>query len=130
MKVNRLLTNICTDDLVASKHFYTQLFDFKVSFDSDWFIQLVNEGESLELGIIQRENDLMPAAFQQVPQGFYLTFVVEDVEAVHEMAKALKFKIIEPPADTFYGQRRLLLQGPSGALVDVSAPIPNFQFNP
>lgn len=129
MKINRLLTNICADDLVATKHFYLQLFDFKVSFDSDWFIQLVDDESSLELGIVKRENDLIPAAFQQAPQGFYLTFVVEDVEAVYEMAKDHQFKIVEPPTNTFYGQRRLLLQDPSGTLVDVSALIPNFQFN-
>ncbi len=48
---NRLLTNICSDALVASKNFYTKLFDFKVDFDSDWFIHLLSKDKKLDLGI-------------------------------------------------------------------------------
>ena len=52
MEIKRLLTNICSTDLEASKQFYTSLFSFKVGYDSDWFIHLVSEGSELELGII------------------------------------------------------------------------------
>lgn len=122
------MTNICSDNLAESRDFYTKLFDFKVGFDSDWFIQLVSDGNGLELGIIDRTNELVPKDFQNNPQGFYITFVVEDVDATYAIAKEENFKVIKAPEDTFYGQRRLLLEDPDGTLVDVSAPIPNFKF--
>jgi len=38
MKINHLLTNMCSDYLEQSKLFYTALFDFTVNFDSEWFV--------------------------------------------------------------------------------------------
>ncbi len=127
MKINRLLTNICSEKLPESKAFYTGLFDFTVDYDSDWFVHLISADRKLELGIIQRDNDIVPASSRQQPQGIYLTFVVESADDCYAKAKAAGFQVIEPPADTFYGQRRMLLEDPNGVVVDVSSPIPNFE---
>ena len=127
-KIDRLLINICSKKLPESKAFYTKLLDFKVDFESDWFIHLISAEKSLELGIIDRHHEIVPAGFQKNPTGFYVTIVVDNVDEVFETAKNENFEIVESPHDTFYGQRRLLLQDPNGALVDISAPIENFQF--
>jgi len=127
-KINRLMTNICSDKLPESKVFYTKLFDFNVDFDSDWFIHLISKDKQLELGIIDRTNEIVPKDFQNNPKGFYITLVVENADEVFEIAKAEKFEILSEPSDTFYGQRRLLLKDPNGTLVDVSSPIENFEF--
>ncbi|MEL7269280.1 MAG: VOC family protein [Bacteroidota bacterium] len=128
MTINRSMTNICSDNLKKSKTFYTTLFDFDIAFDSDWFVQLVSQENQLELGLVDRKHEIVPEAFQQMPAGFYITFVVEDVSPIFEKAKEFSFSVIQAPHDTFYGQRRLLLKDPDGTLVDVSAPIKNFQF--
>ena len=125
--LNRQMTNICSPNLPASRDFYTQLFDFNVDYDSDWFV-LISKDKNLELGIIDVNSDLVPADFQNTPNGFYITFVVKNVDNVYEIAKSEGYDIISEPTDTFYGQRRLLLKDPNDALVDVSAPIPNFNF--
>jgi len=127
-KINRLLTNICSDDLPASEAFYTQLFDFKAAFSSDWFVNLISEANGLELAIIAREHEIVPSAVRQQPTGFYLTLVVDDVDEFHKKAVARDVEIIQPPADTFYGQRRMLIRDPNGVVVDVSSPIAGFQF--
>ena len=126
--MNRLMTNICSDHLEMSKMFYTTLFNLEVAFDSDWFIQMIAPDTKHELGIIDRRNDIVPKDFQNAPQGFYLTFVVDDVDSVYQIAQSNGYNIVKSPHDTFYGQRRLLLKDPDGSLVDVSAPIPNFEF--
>jgi len=127
MKVlNRIMTNICSDNLAETKNFYTKLFDFNVDYDSDWFVHLISKDKSLELGIIDRTNDLVPKGFQQNPQGFYITFVVESADDVLKIAEVENFEIVSQPKDTFYGQRRLLLKDPNGALVDISSPIKDF----
>lgn len=127
-KINRLMTNICSDNLAESRDFYTKLLDFEVAYDSDWFVQLASKDKGLELGIIDRTNEIVPEDFQQLPQGFYITFVVEDADEVFKIAESENFEIVSPPSDTFYGQRRLLLKDPDGALVDISSPIKNFEF--
>jgi len=122
------MTNICSDNLSESRDFYTKLFDFNVDYDSEWFIHLISKDKKLELGIIDRTNEIVPKSFQNNPQGFYITFVVDDADEIYKIAKSEKFKIISEPKDTFYGQRRLLLKDPNGTLVDISSPIKGFEF--
>ena len=126
--INRLMTNICSDNLAESRDFYTKLFDFNVDFESDWFVHLISKDQKLELGMIDRTNDVVPEDFQNNPQGFYVTFVVDNADTIFEIAKTENFEIIYEPADTFYGQRRLLLKDPNGTLVDISSPIKGFEF--
>ena len=122
------MTNICSDNIAESRDFYTKLFDFKVGYDSDWFVHLISEDKKLELGIIDRTNEIVPVDFQNNPQGFYMTFVVDSADEIFKIAELEKFEIISEPKDTFYGQRRLLLKDPDGTLVDVSSPIKDFKF--
>ena len=129
MAIQRLMINICADSLQETAAFYTELFDFNTAFDSDWYIQLTANNQQFELGIIDRTNDLIPADYQTAPTGFYITLVVTDTDAIHKVATAKEYAVIASPENTSYGQRRLLLKDPSGTMVDVSSPIPDFDFN-
>lgn len=120
-EIKRLITNICSDDLESSKRFYTKLLDFQITFDSDWYVQLVASDKNFELGIISRNSEIIPSDFQKKPQGFYLTFVVDSVDDVFKIAQREEFHIVEKPTDTSYGQKRLLLRDPNGTLVDISS---------
>jgi len=122
-RINRLMTNICSQDLKTSRDFYVSLFDFNIDYDSDWFVHLISNDKSLELGIILQSSELIPNEFQKNPQGFYITFVVENIDDVFQRATSKEYQIISEPHDTFYGQRRMLLKDPNGVLVDVSSPI-------
>ncbi|MEM7537845.1 MAG: VOC family protein [Chloroflexota bacterium] len=119
--ITRILTNICSSDLSASRQFYTTLFNFEIAYDSDWFVQLNLTDSPLELGIIANDHEIVPEAAQGNPSGLYITFVVDDVETVLNIAKANGFDIVQEPKDTFYGQRRMLLNDPDGVVVDVSS---------
>ncbi len=126
--INRIMTNICSDNLAESRDFYIKLFDFNVDYDSDWFVHLISKDKKLELGIIDRTNEIVPNDFQNNPQGFYVTFVVDNTDEIFKIAESENFEIISEPKDTFYGQRRLLLKDPNGTLIDVSSPIKGFEF--
>jgi predicted enzyme related to lactoylglutathione lyase len=125
--INRMMTNLCSDNLAESRDFYTKLFDFNIDYDSDWFVHLISKDRQLELGIISRTSEIVTESIKDNPNGFYLTFVVENADDVFEIAKKEGFEIVSEPSDTFYGQRRLLLKDPNGAVVDVSSPIPDFE---
>lgn len=125
--ISRMMTNICSDKLPESRNYYTKLFDFNVDYDSDWFVHLISKDKQLELGIISRTSEIVPDGIKNIPQGFYVTFVVENADDVYEIANKEGFEIISEPSDTFYGQRRLLLKDPNGVIVDVSSPITNFE---
>lgn len=122
------MTNICSTKLPESRDFYVKLFDFNIDYDSEWFVHLISRDKQLELGIIDKNNEIVPTEFRMNPNGFYITFVVDSADEIFEIAKSENFEILSEPADTFYGQRRLLIKDPNGVLVDVSSPIPNFEF--
>ena len=123
MSVQRILTNICADDLASSRDFYVKLLDMKVNYDSDWYVQLKSaHNDLLELGIILRSHSLVPPAFQKMPTGVYVTFVVPDTDFIYQRALQLKLPIVQEPRNEFYGQRRFLLTDPAGCLVDICSP--------
>ena len=121
MGLKRLLPNVCSSDLPASKAFYMSLFGFEAEFDSDWFVQLKQNGSDLELGIIAESHEIVPGAARGSAAGFYLTFVVDDVDKVFERATASAYTVLQRPEPTFYGQKRLLLRAPEGTICDVSS---------
>jgi len=121
MKINRLLTNVCSNNLAESKSFYTSLFDFNVEFDSDWFVNLKSADQHFEIGIIAKNHDIVPSDAKGIAAGVYLTFVVEDTDALHMKAQELQYEIVQEPEMTFYGQKRMLLKAPEGTICDVSS---------
>lgn len=122
MEIKRLLTNVCSQSLADSKAFYTSLFAFRVDYDSEWFVHLISEGRELELGIIYGSHEIVPSEAQGRISGVYLTFVVDDVDALFAKATALGYSILQPPEVTFYGQKRMVLSAPEGTVCDVSSP--------
>jgi len=119
----RILTNICSDDLSASKNFYVELFNFNVKYDSEWYVQLCSpENSDIEYGIIQRDHELVPSEYQKSPNGMYVTFVVPDVDVTYKKALIMRVPIIQEPRNKFYGQRRFLTRDPNGCLIDVCSP--------
>lgn len=81
-QLNRLIFNICSDDLSRTKAFYTKLFRLKVVFDSDWYVQLHDADQPFEAGIMDRNSELISMGLQALPNGAYFTFVVAYVDEV------------------------------------------------
>lgn len=124
--INRMMTNISSEDLPASRDFYSQMLDLDVDYDSDWFVHLISKEKKLELGIIKRDHEICPAESNGKPAGFFVTFVVDDVDAAYRQAQGLKLEVVAVPEDTPYGQRRMLLRDPNGIIVDLSSPMKDF----
>lgn len=122
--VSRTFPNILTDDIAATRDFYVDLLGLHVAFDSDWFVNLRSEeSPACELGVWRRDHELIPADFRHAPAGTVVSFIVDDVDAVHDDAVSRGLAIVEPPRDLFYGQRQLMLADPNGMLIDVSTPV-------
>ncbi len=120
--ITRGFPNIISDDLPTLKKWYQDLLGWEIEFDSDWFVHLKAPNHPmLELGIIAADHDIVPTGATAGGGGTILTFVVDDVDNLHGVAKERGENIIEPPTDLFYGQRRMVLQDPAGTLVDVSS---------
>lgn len=130
--LSRAFTTLLCDDLGRTRAFYEALLELSVRFDSDWFVHLAAaDDEGVELGLLLRSSELVPASEREAPASApramaMLSLVVDDVDAVHERllprAAELGAHVVEAPRDLFYGQRRMLVRDPDGALVDLSSP--------
>jgi len=113
--------SVFSSDLARSADWYESLFGYEPVFESDWFVHLQDPTNgSLEMGILDRDHEIVPERFRASPGGGMLTIVVDDVDALHQRAVTAGIEIVEPPTDLFYGQRRMLLVDPDGLLVDTS----------
>jgi predicted enzyme related to lactoylglutathione lyase len=122
-KVLRSFVSIVSERLPATRDFYVELFDWRVDYDSDWFVHLqASDNAAIELGVLRRDHEVVPDALRAVPAAsVLLTIVVPDVDAVHRVVLDRGFSLVEAPRDLFYGQRRMLIRDPSGTLIDVSS---------
>lgn len=122
--VQRCFTSILSGSVETTARFYEETLDMTRHFDSDWFVILTHAAiDKLELGILQRDHDIVPEPIRGSPSGVMITFVVENCDLVFNKARAQGATIIEPPTDMPYGQRRMLMQDPDGTVVDVSSVI-------
>lgn len=125
MTVSRGFPNILSDNLAATKKWYVDLLGWVTEFDSDWFVHLKSPAaDGVELGILAADHALIPSGANLAAGGTLLTFVVDDVDEMHERARGLGCAIVEAPTDQFYGQRRMVLADPMGTLVDISSECP------
>ncbi|GAB2673986.1 VOC family protein [Kribbella swartbergensis] len=123
--ITGIFPTICADDVAATRDFYVDLFGFAVVFDSGWYVQLeAPAGARPQLGIVEREHSSVPEAFRRRPAGFLVAIEVDDVDAVHEHARAAGLPMPLALRDEDFGQRHFMIVDPSGTLVDVITPIP------
>ncbi len=86
MKIKRVDATISTSKLQESKEFYMKHFDYKLVFESDWYIELIMPGVScagISFTLPQRE-----AGEFFNGKGLILSFEVEDVDAEYERLKS------------------------------------------
>ncbi|MCX2970105.1 MULTISPECIES: VOC family protein [Streptomyces] len=124
MAIKRSFANILSDRLPETRDFFSELLGLTVVYDSDWFVSLQDPDDPRhELGVWRRDHELVPEPYRTAPSGTVLTFVVDDVDAVHRAAREQGREIVAPPRDTFYGQRSMLVKDPNGQLLDVCTPV-------
>lgn len=120
--VTAIFPAIYVDDLERSKAFYLELLQMVPVFESDWIVQVSSpEHENLTLTLQPKSHELVPQEFRHSPRGVSIAFAVADTDEVYARAIAMGLRIVQPPKDEIYGQRRFLTVDPDGLLVDVSS---------
>ncbi len=120
--ITRGFPNVISSDLAGTTAWYVDLLGWVTEFDSDWFVHLTAPDDGgVELGIIAADHPIVPSGVVPGGGGILLTFVVDDVDSVHRRAIELGYRVVEPPTDLFYGQRRMILTDPTGTVVDISS---------
>ena len=123
MNVSRLLPNICTDRMAETRDFYLALLGFVVGFEhAGWYTQLSSPtNPQLQIGIVRRDHEFTPRAFQKVAQGVIISVQVDDVDAAYATAVKLGFRIAGDLRDEAFGMRHFMVADPKGLLVNILA---------
>lgn len=125
MKCTQYYPVIMTDTVGETARFYETHFSFKPAFESDWYVHLQSEENSaINIAILDKSHETIPAACRSAVSGLVLNFEVEDVDAEYQKATAARLPILLDLKDEAFGQRHFITQDPNGVLIDIIKPIP------
>jgi uncharacterized glyoxalase superfamily protein PhnB len=126
MRISRIVPNISSEQFVASRDFYAELFELVVSVElDDWYLQLmVPDDPSLNIGFVKPGHELF--AGHTAPAGTHalvLTIHVDDVDAAYQRAQEMGAEIAAEIRNEEYGQRHFLVLDPNGLVLNVMSTI-------
>lgn len=125
MRCTQFYPVIMTDDVAETARFYRDHFRFAPAFEADWYVHLQStEDPNVNIAVLRGDHDTVPESARDRAAGLILNFEVEDVDAIHEEAKAASLPILRTLRDEPFGQRHFITQDPNGVLIDVITPIP------
>jgi catechol 2,3-dioxygenase-like lactoylglutathione lyase family enzyme len=119
MAIRRVVPNIVSPDMDASRTFYGDFLGFTLVMDLGWIVTYasptnptaqisISPGETLE-------------GEQMRP---YLTIEVADVDAVHAAAVAGGYDVVHPLTDEPWGVRRFFVVEPGGLVLNILGETP------
>jgi catechol 2,3-dioxygenase-like lactoylglutathione lyase family enzyme len=126
MQLTSFYPVIHSNDVAATKAFYTTFLGFQVTFESEWYVSLRQPVEPFyELAIIEQSHQTIPAGYHQNVQGLILNFEVDDVDGEYvRLVEQAGLTPLVPLRSEAFGQRHFIVVDPNGVLIDVIKPIP------
>jgi catechol 2,3-dioxygenase-like lactoylglutathione lyase family enzyme len=113
MTVMRVVPDLSTRDLEASRRFYAQVLGLVEVMDMGWIVTLAEPDLSGQVSLMTHE-----ATGPVVPT---MSIEVDDVDAAHTAALAAGAEIVHPLTDEEWGVRRFFVRDPGGHVVNVLA---------
>jgi len=118
MKLN---AGVLTENIEASKKFYSEVLGFGVSFENDFYLLMHTPGETAEISFLLPNHPTQQPFFHAPFQGkgMFLTIEVEDVDALYERVKASGTEIKVEIRDEPWGDRHFAIEDPNGIGIDL-----------
>ena len=127
MKIKRVDSTISTSKLQESKEFYMQHFNFRLVYESDWYIELISRDlpNGISFTLPQREEGEFFNG-----KGLIISFEVDDVDAEYDRLKAEGVQIYQEMQDKPWGERSFVIDDPNGVHLYIYtsiSPSPEYQ---
>jgi catechol 2,3-dioxygenase-like lactoylglutathione lyase family enzyme len=114
MAVKRIVPDLHTTDIAASRAFYADVLGLEVAMDLGWIATFVAPGNpAAQLSVM-----LADATAPVQPD---VSIEVDDVDAAHAAALRLGYEIVHPLTDEPWGVRRFFVREPGGAVLNILA---------
>jgi catechol 2,3-dioxygenase-like lactoylglutathione lyase family enzyme len=112
MSVRRVVPDLLSTSLEASKAFYDDVLGLRAVMDHGWIVTLAApEQPDVQLSVMTRD-----ATAAVVPA---VSVQVDDVDACHAAALRVGAEIVHPLTDEPWGVRRFFVRDPDGHVVNV-----------
>jgi catechol 2,3-dioxygenase-like lactoylglutathione lyase family enzyme len=112
MSVKRIVPDIKSKHLDASRQFYVDVLGLEVAMDMGFIVTLVSPSNPTAQVSLMRDDD--PATI--LPQ---MSIEVADVDAVHSRAVSHGLNIVYPLTNEPWGVRRFFVTDPNGIVINV-----------
>jgi catechol 2,3-dioxygenase-like lactoylglutathione lyase family enzyme len=112
MSVRRIVPDIKSRDLEASRQFYVDVLGLEVAMDMGFIVTLVSSSNPTAQVSLMRDEDSSAI----LPQ---ISIEVEDVDDVHSRAVFLGLDIVYPLTNEPWGVRRFFVTDPDGTIINV-----------
>jgi catechol 2,3-dioxygenase-like lactoylglutathione lyase family enzyme len=118
MKLN---AGIITEKLKETKKFYTEILDFGVSFENEFYLLLHTPNQSAEISFLQPNHPSQKPIFQSAfnGKGVYLTIEVENIDEIYKKLKDRGVQMEIGIRDEPWGDRHFAIKDPNGIGIDV-----------
>lgn len=118
MKLN---AGIITHKVVETKAFYTEVLDFGIRFENDFYLLMHTPNESAEISFLLPGHPSQQPIFQPEfnGKGVYLTLEVDNVDAVYKKMKEKKIAIEVELREEDWGDRHFAIVDPNGIGIDI-----------
>jgi catechol 2,3-dioxygenase-like lactoylglutathione lyase family enzyme len=121
--INKMKLNagIITEKLQETKKFYTEVLEFEVSFENEFYLLLHTPDQSAEISFLQPNHPSQKPIFQSEfnGKGVYLTIEVENVDEVYKQLKDEGVQIKIEIRDEPWGDRHFAIVDPNGIGIDI-----------
>jgi catechol 2,3-dioxygenase-like lactoylglutathione lyase family enzyme len=112
MSVRRIVPDIKSKRLDASRRFYVDVLGLEVAMDMGFVMTLVSPSNPTAQLTLMRDDDSSAA----LP---HISIEVTDVDDVHARAVARGLHIVYPLTDETWGVRRFFVTDPNGTIINV-----------
>ena len=118
MKLN---AGIITEKLAESKAFYTQVLQFGVTFENDFYLLLHTPNQEAEISFLLPNHPSQQPLFQKsfTQHGVYLTIEVENVDDYYYKLKEQGVPIAIDLREEPWGDRHFAIIDPNGIGIDI-----------
>ena len=118
MKLN---AGIITAKLAETKAFYTQILEFGVTFENEFYLLMHTPDKASEISFLLPEHPSQQPLFHKPfsGEGMYLTIEVEDVDKIYNELKKKGVEIKIDIRNEPWGDRHFAIQDPNGIGIDI-----------
>ena len=119
MTIRRVVPNLMSPNMEASRTFYGEFLGFNLVMDLGWIVTYASPNKpaaqiSISPGEALKGEQMRP----------YLTIEVDDVDVVHADAVARGFDVVHPLTDEPWGVRRFFVVEPGGLVLNILGQTP------